>query len=264
MTSNHSTHNRVLSPSSLSSSLASSISNVAQPDGWDMSSAVAERASLLSDAGEAGTPSPVTVTIKNMVKAEKVKEHEEWQAGILSAHEKMEGFLGMTMLNETSDDRGGSTGALLYIVIIKYSSVSTATAWNESPVRLEWLEKLRKITGEANTGQAQIAFEAHPKFANIGGLGVLGGGQGQKGESWWNNFLEKRRVWFLIWIQVYILVELFSFLLPFLFSTRWTELHPSASKFLATMCTTIAMDVVTVPIVFRAARRAGFIVGADR
>ena len=207
-----------------------------------MNDIVTENNALLTDDG----PKPVTVSLKQTIKTEHLDAYVEWQNGILNANKIMPGFVGATIVTETGDD------ACNYIVFIRYESVLAAQAWNTSELRAIWISKLRAITGESTTGQAQVAFDEYPSFTDIFNTK-------EKKQSRWKTFGENRRVWLLIFLQVFGLVELYTFLIPVVFGEHWTSLHFHAQMALSVMATTLTMDLVTIPIIFGLSMRCGFI-----
>ena len=139
------------------------------------------------------------------------------------------------------------------MVIIRYSSIQTAQAWNGSELRAEWISRLRDVTGEVTTGAATTSFDTYPTFTNVFNS------SSSSSKSKWSAFWVARRTWLLIWLQVYSLVQVFGYLLPLVLGRTWENLPPLVKLFIDTGCTTLAMDLVAMPIVFGLAKRVGFI-----
>ena len=136
---------------------------------------------------------PCTITLRQNVNTSLIPAFQEWQSGILSEQANSAGYLAATVIREDIVEENYSS----FLVILKYSSAATAQAWNQSAARMEWMDKLRKITGVSSTGEATIALGLHaPTFHN-----VLHTQPNEKG-FWWN-----RRMWLLIWCQVFCWVE---------------------------------------------------------
>jgi hypothetical protein len=111
------------------------------------------------------------------------------------------------------------------------------------------IEALGKLLG-TKSSSAQISFNPDlPRFSNL-----LTRKQGKT--SFWNN----RRIWFLIWVQVFAFVELYSYLLPLVFGGYWDEaVHFHLKLTISTFLSTLSIDLVSMGHVMRLARRVGFI-----
>ena len=97
-------------------------------------------------------------------------------------------------------------GDIMFIVILRYASYSAAVQWHESEEREEWLLKLAEINLKSDPIQANINFVVLPvvEVGNIG-VDVSGAAVAPMSRFWF---------WFSIWMQVYLLVEFFEWLLP--------------------------------------------------
>ncbi|GMI35948.1 hypothetical protein TrRE_jg12516, partial [Triparma retinervis] len=66
---------------------------------------------------------------------------------------------------------------------------------------------------------------------------------GRKESSFWNN----RRIWFLIWVQVFAFVELYSYLLPLALGSYWDEaVHFHLKLTISTFLSTLSIDLVSM------------------
>ncbi len=186
----------------------------------------------------------MTVTIQQRVDRAQVEAFLEWTKGITSANEQFDGFISTTVLREPFDDSGGE----LFITIIKYSNFASARRWNQSPERKAWLTKLEAIGIKSPaTSPATMDFSGFPVFT---GLISLGGATG----------LPRWRMWLLIWIQVYSLVEVYEVILPLLFSAdRWTDLNLHLKFLLGTFCTTVTIEYLTHKPICWLATKVGFL-----
>ena len=227
-----------------------------QPDGWDMhspraaSTAEADGRARREDTGllpprtdSSGGP-PVTVTIQQRVGRAHVEAFLEWTKGITSANEQFDGFISTTVLREPFDDGTGE----LFITIIKYSNFSSARRWNQSPERKAWLAKLEAIGIESPaTSPATMDFSGFPVFTGLVSLGAT------SPPRW--------RIWLLIWIQVYSLVELYEVILPLLFGARlWADLNLHLKFLVGTFCTTVTIEYLThKPICWLSTKVLGFL-----
>lgn len=229
---------------------------VEQPDGWDMHSPRA--ASAAEASGEYGNllphtdqedqqGPPVTVTIQQRVENAKVEAFLEWTKGITSANEEFDGFISTTVLREPLDDETEQ----LFVTIIKYSNFSSARRWNQSTERKEWLSKLEDIgIGSPAKSPAKIDFSGFPVFTGL--------------MSFRTASPPRWRMWLLIWLQVYSLVELFEVILPCLFGANtWGDLNLHLKLLLGTFCTTVTIEYMTHKPLCWLSTRIGFLPDAN-
>ena len=88
---------------------------------------------------------PVTVIISRRVKPGRVQEFEEWTSGILRQVSKFKGYYGVNIIPPSDP------GNLEYVVIFRFNSYKNLKRWEDSPIRSEWLERVRDLTeGESN------------------------------------------------------------------------------------------------------------------
>ena len=66
-------------------------------------------------------------------------------------------------------------------------------------------------------------------------------------------------VWFCIWLQVFSLVEFFSYLLPMVLGPYYGKLHLHLMLLLSTFLTTLTIDLVTMRFVITFAKFVGFV-----
>lgn len=86
---------------------------------------------------------PVTISIARRVKPGHEADYEDWLKGITSEALKFSGHMGVNVLRPTS--KSGE-----YVTIFRYDSYEHSKAWEDSPIRSEWLDKLEGIVeGEA-------------------------------------------------------------------------------------------------------------------
>mmetsp|Transcript_19285 Transcript_19285/g.38521 ORF Transcript_19285/g.38521 Transcript_19285/m.38521 type:complete len:228 (+) Transcript_19285:39-722(+) len=210
-------------------------SDVIFQDEWDM-------ATVNDSLIQCDTPKPCTISLKQTVPSDKVGSFREWQTGILAANKQSPGFQGATVIEETQES------TFTVIVILRYDSPKNARIWNESSTRKHHLSALEAIIGTDKASSAQISFEPDvPRFVN-----VLSKGRKQ---TFWNN----RRMWFCIWAQVFSLVELYEWLLPYALGEAWEGVGLHLKLALSTALTTLTIDLVTMRFVVRIAKYVGFL-----
>ncbi|GMH98880.1 hypothetical protein TrVE_jg85 [Triparma verrucosa] len=193
---------------------------------------------------------PCTITLRQNVNTSLIPAFQEWQSGILSEQANSAGYLAATVIREDIVEENYSS----FLVILKYSSAATAQAWNQSAARMEWMDKLRKITGVSSTGEATIALGLHaPTFRN-----VLHAQPNEKG-FWWN-----RRMWLLIWCQVFCWVEFWEYIVHFAVDLlgqgdAWGNLSFHVKLLLGTFFSTIMIDLVSNRHLYTLCRKVGYL-----
>lgn len=83
---------------------------------------------------------PVTVIISRRVKPGRVQEFEEWTSGILQQVSKFKGYYGVNIIPPSDPS------SLEYVVIFRFNSYKNLKKWEDSPIRSEWLERVRDLT----------------------------------------------------------------------------------------------------------------------
>jgi antibiotic biosynthesis monooxygenase (ABM) superfamily enzyme len=96
-------------------------------------------------ANESESPGPVTISIARRIKPGREQDYEEWLKGITSHALNFPGHMGVNVLRPTAKSRE-------YVSIFRYDSYEHMKAWEDSPVRQEWLAKLDDIV----EGQARV------------------------------------------------------------------------------------------------------------
>lgn len=82
----------------------------------------------------------VTVVVRRRVRPDAVEDFEQWLAGILAATARAKGHLGS---NVARPSPGGNQD---YVVIFRFDSDENLTAWQQSPERNAWLDKVAPFT----------------------------------------------------------------------------------------------------------------------
>ena len=83
---------------------------------------------------------PVTVAFTRAIRPGKVKEFEDCVAGISEAASHFEGYLGTNVIRPY----GGARPE--YTVVVRYETPAHLKAWEDAPVRLEWVSRLDDLT----------------------------------------------------------------------------------------------------------------------
>ena len=189
-------------------------------------------------------PNPCTITIRRQVEQTNIDAFKNWQTGIIEANYSFEGFEGATLLKETLQTE--VLGDIMFIVILRYASYSAAVQWHESEEREEWLLKLAEINLKSDPIQANINFDVLP-VVEVGNIGVYVSGAAVVAP------MSRFWFWFSIWMQVYVLVEFFEWLLPKLLDFMW---DPETRNFhlwllVGTFCSTVTIELVTMQLIIK-------------
>lgn len=88
---------------------------------------------------------PVTISIERTVVAGREADFEAWVSGITAEALKFEGHMGVNVIRPNSGSRN-------YVTIFRFDNYAHSKAWEISPVRQQWLDKLEDII----EGDAQI------------------------------------------------------------------------------------------------------------
>lgn len=89
---------------------------------------------------------PVTVIVTRTAKAGKVAEFERWMEGIIQAAMKFDGFMGINVIRPQDPARPE------YVIIFRFDTYENLAKWENSQVRMEWVEKSHAVVeGEAKT-----------------------------------------------------------------------------------------------------------------
>lgn len=80
----------------------------------------------------------VTVSIARLIKSGRESDYEEWVKGITAEALKFQGHMGVNVIRPTAASRE-------YVTIFRFDNYEHSKAWEVSPVRREWLDKLKGI-----------------------------------------------------------------------------------------------------------------------
>jgi len=83
---------------------------------------------------------PVTVAVSRRIKPERRQDYEVWLAGIAAEVQTFPGYLGMHVL------RPSGPGSREYVIIFRFDTWQHLVAWEESPIRTQWLERALEMT----------------------------------------------------------------------------------------------------------------------
>jgi uncharacterized protein len=133
---------------------------------------------------------PVTVVISQVVKPKKVREFEQWLAGICSVAETFEGHLGANIIRPAGGTRSE------YVIIFKFNHYRNLLDWMNSKERQQWLLKSLPM------------IQGAPKIQELCGL-----------EAWFslpgqllNRPPPRYKMAILIWASISVLTNVLSFL----------------------------------------------------
>ena len=86
------------------------------------------------------TPEPVTTIFARVVKSDRIQDFEVWLSGINEVVRQFDGYLGMDVI------RPGDHSHPEYAIILRFEDYDDLKGWQESPDRLEWVEKSNDMT----------------------------------------------------------------------------------------------------------------------
>jgi len=96
--------------------------------------------------------SKVSAVVVQRVPPEKADWFMEWQRGISAAAESFSGFRG-TDVYPPAEGQGDE-----WIVVIHFDEAATLKVWLDSPVRAQWVEKLRETIGSFDLKVLSVGF----------------------------------------------------------------------------------------------------------
>lgn len=102
--------------------------------------------------GEVGGSGPLTVVAAWKVKPGKEAAFEEWHRGLSAEASKFPGHLGVSVMRQPAPSGE-------YLVIFKFDSYENLVAWQESPVRQEWLKKAESLRADEVRYQSGYGLE---------------------------------------------------------------------------------------------------------
>jgi uncharacterized protein len=105
-----------------------------------------------NDGNSNNYSNPVTVIVKRIAKKDKIKEFEEWLSGI-SKVSKQEGSMGIDIIRPTHESKPE------YVVIFRFNNYQNLAKWEKSSIRIEWLQKGRKLVEADSDVQKLIGLE---------------------------------------------------------------------------------------------------------
>ena len=88
---------------------------------------------------ESETDGPVTISIARRIVAGRESDYEQWIKGITAEALNFPGHMGVNVLRPTSPSRE-------YVTIFRFDNYQHMKAWENSPIRSQWLNQLEDIT----------------------------------------------------------------------------------------------------------------------
>jgi antibiotic biosynthesis monooxygenase (ABM) superfamily enzyme len=122
---------------------------------------------------DAMTAGPVTVTVARRVKPGMEAEYEAWIREVIQAVNHFAGHLGMHVLRPPMDANGKPLRQPAeYVLIFKFDSWEHLKAWEFSPERAAWLEKMRPLVEDTANWQVTTGLEYWFTLPNAPGMPV--------------------------------------------------------------------------------------------
>ncbi|HVG61906.1 MAG TPA: antibiotic biosynthesis monooxygenase [Hyalangium sp.] len=97
-------------------------------------------ASTAPSAPASDADGPVTVIVNRRVKPGTEKWFEEWLHGITAEVSTVPGYLGVNVIRPPNAATGD------YVLIFRFDTYAHLRAWEESPIRAEWLARAEQFT----------------------------------------------------------------------------------------------------------------------
>jgi len=183
---------------------------------------------------------PLSVSLTDVVEIEKVEAYMTWQFGIASS---MEAFVGRgavatTLLREPVPNE---PARLRFTSIFRFARLGDAVLWRASEQRREWIAKLATLGIDG--GRALQSQDAIPVFDMPPATGAR----------------QRLRLCALVWMQVYVLCEVFAVVMPFVFGDAWDGMGFHLQLAVGTGAVSLVIEYATMRTVSVAARRVGFL-----
>jgi hypothetical protein len=86
------------------------------------------------------TEGPVTVIVNRRVKPGTEARFEEWLHGVIAEAMRFPGHLGVNVIRPSSAATGD------YVLIFRFDTYEHLQAWEESPIRAEWVKRAEEFT----------------------------------------------------------------------------------------------------------------------
>ena len=97
---------------------------------------------------------PVTVIVRRIAKKDRIKEFEEWVSGINKEMSRQEGSMGVEVIRPTDKESKPE-----YVIIFRFNNYDNLTKWENSTIRIEWLQKGRELVEAGPNIQKFTGFE---------------------------------------------------------------------------------------------------------
>jgi antibiotic biosynthesis monooxygenase (ABM) superfamily enzyme len=173
---------------------------------------------------------PVTVIVTRRVRRGREQEYEAWLKGILGAARAFPGFLGVNVIRPS----GGADCE--YVTILRFDSQAHLKAWEDSPERRAWFEKMH-----------DCIVESEPRTQRMTGL-----------EFWFTapqaTTLSQPARYKMVIVLVIVLFCMLNTLAP-LYAGLLADLHPLLRSFVIIVTQVILMTYVIMPLVLRVLSR---------
>ena len=179
------------------------------------------------DRGEQNGDMPITSIIRRRVQEGHEANFEEWCRGIDAAANRFSGYQGIKLIypEHTGDE---------YVTIINFDSYNHYLAWQNSPERAFWLQKVRKMT----EGDVTREF--------IRGFDYWLGDDNETARSWPPQYRMVLIAYLAIWPLVYFVTPLLGPHMPD---------NPLLASLLNTAIITLLMGYISLPLIQRIALR---------
>jgi antibiotic biosynthesis monooxygenase (ABM) superfamily enzyme len=196
---------------------------------------------------------PLTVKLTDFIEAQQEEEYLTWQRGIGLAMERSVGTpdVASILLREALSD-----GHLRFVVLFRFRNRRAAAMWHSCEERLLWLGKLKESSFHKSQESKSSSSSSSSSSSPIPMFDVT--------QNEMEPFSSKPRpqYWrtaFLVWIQVFLLVEFYGLVLPLVFGRTWYSISFHLQLVAGTALTTLTIERVTMQLVIKFARMIRFL-----
>lgn len=114
---------------------------------------------------------PVTVTVARRIKPGMEAAYEEWIHGVIEIAAQFPGHQGMQILRPPMDANGKPLRQPAeYVLIFKFDTAAHLQAWEFSPERLLWIEKLRPMVEDDSKWHVTTGLEYWFTLPHVPGM----------------------------------------------------------------------------------------------
>jgi antibiotic biosynthesis monooxygenase (ABM) superfamily enzyme len=191
---------------------------------------------------------PLTVKLTDFIESQQEEEYLTWQRGISLAMERTVGTpdVASILLREALRD-----GRLRFVVLFRFRNRTAAAMWHSCDERLTWLRRLKESTFHKNQDSKSSSSSSPIPMFDVTQNEMEAFSSQPRPQRW--------RTAFLVWLQVFLLVEFYGLVLPLFFGRIWYSISFHLQLVAGTVLTTLTIDRITMQLVIKFARMIRFV-----